>query len=146
ASNSFISCASAAPRIELWSGSSSARSGLHSLQISVLAKPGDGLRDRFAVRSRAIAKFALRFGRREEHAVLGETQPGRRHKRLAAGEVRGRLGGIGEGKNQSPRQPQLGRRAAGLAGDFSEHVAKEHVLAAENVALADAAFLPSLQM
>ena len=78
--------------------------------------------------------------------ILRQPQSGRGHERLAAGEMRDRLGAIGDGKDQLPRQAHLRRRAADAAGNVAQHVAKNNILAAEDIAFADAALLQRRHM
>ena len=59
-------------------------------------------------------------------------------KGVSAGEAGQRLRPDGERIDQLPRQLQARRAAPGQSGDVGQHRGQEHVLAAEDVALADA--------
>ena len=71
------------------------------------------------------------------HVMLGHAQAVDRRKRFAAGESRHEFGGISDRHGGSMGNAQPRRAPADQAGDVAEHVGKQHVLAAENVAPAD---------
>src|ERR1700726_4205140 len=108
-----------------------------SVQIPRLAKPIDRVGKRLAIGPRAEAEVAFGFGRAEEHVMLGHAQAVDRRKRFASGEARHDFGGISDRHGGSMGNAQPRRAPADQAGDVAEHVGKQHVLAAENVALAD---------
>src|SRR5580692_5137543 len=108
-----------------------------AVQIAALAKPIDRVGKRLAIGSRAKAEVAFGFGGGEEHMMFGHAQAVDGRKGFASGEARHDFGGISDRHGGSMGYAQPRRAPADQAGDVAEHVGKQHVLAAENVALAD---------
>jgi len=129
ASQSSISCASAARRIN---------------SDSRAAEPGDGLGDRLAITGALCSPIRARPGRREDIWSFASFSPVVVTNGSRAGEMRDRLGAIGcIGKISLPRQTYFRWRAADAPGDARSMSPRRHILAAEDVAFADAALVQS---
>ena len=69
--------------------------------------------------------------------MLGHPQSVDRRKGFAPGEARHHFGGVSDRHGGGVGNAQPRRTPADQARDVAEHVGKQHILAAENVALAD---------
>src|ERR1700751_2559713 len=83
-----------------------------SLQLSGSTEPVHGIGQCLVIRPRSMPQFALGFGRRKVHAVLGHAQATDRRKWLPTGYLGGRLGCERQRKQQATRNPQSRRGSA----------------------------------
>ena len=107
--------------------------------VAGAGEPVDRLDQSVAVGPRRIAELAARLRVVEVHVVARHAKPIDGGERLAAGEAGGEFRTIGKRVERGARQPHQRRPAADDPGDLGQHLAQRHVLAAEDIALADLA-------
>src|SRR5260370_1183917 len=111
-------------------------------QISMVAKPRNGIFDSLNVRSRPICERRLGLGGYEEHVMFSHVNPVQSRKRLASHEVGHGFSSKCDRDESPPRKPYPCCAATDQAGDTYQHLREQYILTAEYVALA---YLPITQ-
>src|ERR1700722_19888022 len=109
--------------------------------MAVGATPGDRVRETFAIGLGDIAKLAPRLGIVKEHMVARHSQAVHRDEWLDAANPRQQLRSVGDWVEQGPWQLERRRTPFDETSDVGEHIGKEDVLAAKDIAFADSATL-----
>ena len=112
------------------------------LKVAGVPEPSDRVPQTFGVGTRANAELSLRLGGAEEHHRFGETNSVHRRERLLPGDPGRPLGGVGDRQRRAQRETEQRARPADQFRYVPQHLRAEHVLAAENIALAH---LPALE-